>query len=131
MSKAMTFSIYVGNEEQAVKFYSEVLGWKIEKFPGGSHYMVNAGPDDEPGISGFIEPREGNREKNVEKRSTVNHYRITSYENVIKTVKKLGGKVLDEFEMGEMGRHATCEDPEGNVFAVMWENPNFNPPPPK
>jgi predicted enzyme related to lactoylglutathione lyase len=93
--------------------------------------MVNAGPDDEPGISGFIEPREGNREENVENRSTVIHYRVASYDDIIEKVKKLGGKVLDEFDMGEMGRHATCEDPEGNVFAVMWENPNAKMPPPK
>jgi len=123
MPKAMTFSIYVNDMERAIKFYSEVLGWEMKQFPGAAHYMVNAGDKDEPGITGFLEPRVGNREKDVTDRTTVNHYRVFSYEDTIKKVIESGGKILDEFSMGDMGNHATCQDTEGNVFAIMWEKP--------
>jgi uncharacterized protein len=128
MAKAMNFSLYVDDPERAVKFYSEVLGWKMQKFPGAAHYMIDAGPAEEQGVSGFMEPRVGNREKDVKNRSTVLHIRVSSYEDTINKIIDAGGKVLDDFPMGDMGHHATCQDTEGNVFAIMWENPNAKVP---
>lgn len=128
MAKAMNFTLYVNDAEKEMKFYSEVLGWGFTKMPMGNHYGIDAGAKEEQGIGGFMEPREGNREKNTEVRSTVNHYRVSDYDKMIAAVKAMGGKILDEFDMGEMGRHATLEDPEGNVFGAMWVNPNFKPP---
>ena len=121
MSKAMNFSLYVDDMEKALRFYSEVFGWKLQKFPGGQHYIAVAGAKDEQGVDGFIEPRVGTR-------STVNHFRIPSYDETLKKITRAGGKILDEMDMGDMGKHAFCEDPDGNVLGLMWENPNFKPP---
>lgn len=121
MSKAMNFSIYVDDMERALRFYSEVFGWKADKFPGGEHYIVSAGEEDEQGVDGFLEPRQKTR-------STVNHFRIFSYDETLEKITREGGKILEEMDMGDMGRHAFCEDPDGNVLGLMWENPNFEPP---
>lgn len=123
MSKALRFSLYVDNPERAIKFYSEVLGWKMKKAPmgGDQHWWITAGLEDEEGLDGDLEGRVGNR-------TTVNHFRIPSYEDTLEKVKKAGGKVLSEEPMGEMGNHAFCQDTEGNVFGVMWENPDWKPP---
>ena len=121
MSKAMSFNIYVDNPEKAIRFYSEALGWEITQFKEEQHWMVKAGPEDEQGVDGFLDPRVGNR-------TTVNHYRIPSYKETLEKIVKGGGKVLEEMDMGDMGKHAFCEDPEGNVFGVMWENPDWKPP---
>lgn len=121
MSKAMSFNIFTNEPEKIIKFYSETLGWEITQFGNEQHWGVKAGPDDEPGVNGWIDMRVGNR-------TTINHYRIPAYEETIEKIIKAGGKVISDMDMGDMGHHAFCEDPEGNVFGVMWENPNFKPP---
>ena len=127
MSKAMRFLLYVDDIERAVEFYTEALGWQMRKAPpelgGDKHYWITAGPDDEPGLDGDLEVRVGNR-------ATINHYRIPSYKDTLEKIKNGGGKVVSEEDMGEMGKHAFCEDPDGNLFGVMWENPNWTPPKP-
>lgn len=117
MAKALRFLLYVDDPGRAIKFYTETLGWKMTRSPGGEqHWWITAGPDNEEGLDGDLEVRTGNR-------STVNHYRIPAYEETLEKIKKAGGRVLSEEPMGEMGNHAFCEDTEGNVFGVMWERP--------
>jgi predicted enzyme related to lactoylglutathione lyase len=117
MSKAFRFLVYADDPERAVKFYTEVLGWKFDKTPaemgGGNHFWINAGSDDEEGIgAGDLELRIGNR-------STVNHYRVVSFKDTINKITKYGGKIINETALGEMGFQAFCEDSEGNVFSIF------------
>lgn len=113
MSKAMRFLLYGDDLERAVNFYTEVLGWKMT---GGQndHYWINAGPADEEGLDGDLEKRVGNR-------TTVNHFRVKSFKDTVAKIKANGGKIISETPMGEMGFHAFCEDTEGNVFGIMEE----------
>jgi predicted enzyme related to lactoylglutathione lyase len=120
MSKAMRFLLYADDLERAARFYTEVLGWEMKKAPaelgGDNHWFITAGPEDEPGLDGDLEKRVSNR-------TTVNHFRIPSYKETLEKIVRAGGKVLSEEPMGEMGNHAFCQDTEGNVFGVMWEKP--------
>jgi predicted enzyme related to lactoylglutathione lyase len=111
MSKAIRFSLYYDNAERAVKFYSDVLGWKMS---GGQndHYWINAGPPEEQGL-------EGDLEKRVGQRTTVNHFTVKSFKDTVAKIKTNGGKIISETPMGDMGFHAFCEDSEGNVFAIF------------
>ena len=115
MSKAIRFSLYVDDPERAIKFYSDVLGWEMKKSPiGDQHWWITAGPEDEEGLDGDLEGRVGNR-------TTVNHFRVASFEDTLKKVKSNGGTVISETPMGDMGYHAFCEDSEGNVIGVFQE----------
>lgn len=57
----------------------------------------------------------------------------SSHMNTLEKITRAGGKILEEMDMDDMGRHAFCEDPNGNVPGLMWENPDTEPPkgPPK
>jgi predicted enzyme related to lactoylglutathione lyase len=121
MAKAMSFNIFIDDPEKAIKFYTEALGWEFTRFGEQQHWMIKAGPDDEPGVDGWLDMKVGNR-------AVVNHFRIPAYQETIDKIIKAGGKVIEEMDMGDMGHHAFCEDPEGNIFGVMWENPNWVPP---
>jgi len=119
MSKAIRFSLYVDNPERAIKFYSEALGWKMNKARQEGHWFINAGPKEEEGLEGDMEQREGSR-------TTVAHFRVKSYKDTVKAALKNGGKVLKETDMGEMGKHAFLQDSEGNVIGIMEEG-SFKP----
>jgi hypothetical protein len=45
------FEIHANDPERAVKFYSEIFGWKISKWEGGQmeYWMVETGGREEPG----------------------------------------------------------------------------------
>jgi predicted enzyme related to lactoylglutathione lyase len=45
------FEIHADDPERAVKFYTEVFGWKITKWEGGQmeYWMVETGPREEAG----------------------------------------------------------------------------------
>ena len=54
-SSVVWFEIPADNVERAKKFYSALLGWKIEKFPGVPDYWhVDTGGDDRTRDGGLI-----------------------------------------------------------------------------
>jgi predicted enzyme related to lactoylglutathione lyase len=117
MSKVVHFEINVDNPQRAIKFYSSVFGWKIDKYGGSMDYwLVNAGAEGEPGINGAIMPRNGNL-------STVNTIGVTSLEAALKAVEKAGGKVTQpKNTIPGIGYFAYCLDTEGNTFGILQPN---------
>jgi predicted enzyme related to lactoylglutathione lyase len=116
MSKAIRFIFFVDDPERASQFYSQVLGWKIEKSPMfEGQWSITAGSQEEDGIDGNMEKRVGNR-------STVNNFLVASLSDTLAKVTRAGGKILEEKELS-MGYHAFCEDTEGNVFGIFQAKP--------
>ena len=113
MSKALRFTLYYDDPERALKFYSEVLGWQMSGGREG-HYWIKAGPREEDGLDGDLEKR-------VDNRTTVNHFRVKSFKETVARIKANGGRIISETPMGDMGFHAFCEDTEGNIFGIMEE----------
>lgn len=59
MPRVVHFEINVDEPERAVKFYSDVFGWKIQKWEGSIEYwLITTGSSDEPGIDGGLMKRE-------------------------------------------------------------------------
>jgi len=114
MSKVVHFEINVDNPQRAVKFYSSVFGWKINKYEGSMDYwLVTAGAEGESGINGAIMPRNGNL-------STVNTIGVASLEDAMKAVEKAGGKVTQpKTTIPKIGYFAYCLDTEGNTFGIL------------
>jgi predicted enzyme related to lactoylglutathione lyase len=120
MPRIVHFEINVDNPERASKFYTDTFGWKFQKWDGPSEYwMVNTGPDSQPGINGGMmkRPHPG--------ATTVNTIGVASVDESIAAVTKNGGKVvLPKTAIPTIGWFAYCADTEGNQFGVMQPDPN-------
>ena len=117
MARVIHFEIPVNDPDRAIKFYTNVFGWKIEKWPGPMEYwLVNSGDAKAPGINGGIMKR-----GNVQ---TTNTLGVDSLDDSVKAVTKAGGKlVMPKTPIPGVGYFAYCEDPEGNLFGVMQADP--------
>jgi predicted enzyme related to lactoylglutathione lyase len=120
MSRVVHFDIYADNPERAVKFYTEVFGWKITRWEGPLEYwLAMTGPDDKSGINGGI----GRREDPADR--TINTIDVPSVDDFAAMISGAGGKVLvPKVAIPGVGWLAMCLDTEGNKFGLMENDPN-------
>ncbi len=110
------FEIPADNVERAKKFYGELFGWKIEKFPGPMEYWhIDTGGGNDTPDGGLL------------KRQNPGHQGITIYIGVasvdqfVAKVQKLGGKIcMPKTAVPQMGYFAVCQDADNNTFG-LWE----------
>ncbi len=122
MNKVVHFEIPYDDQGRAEKFYKDVFGWQISKFPDMDYHMVTTTPSDdkmkpiEPGaINGGLLP------KDPTGGHTVIVIDVPSVEEHIKKVESAGGKtVMPMFKIGEFGLYARVSDTEGNVIGI-WQ----------
>jgi len=111
------FEIPADDIEKIKKFYTELFGWKIEKYNGLADYwtITTATPSGEKGISGGIEKRQA-----PEHRITV-HIDVPSVDDFSAKIERLGGLVfVPKSTIPGEGYYAVCQDPEKNYFYI-WE----------
>src|SRR6266478_9601566 len=81
------FEIPADNVERAKKFYGDLFGWKIERFPGPQEYwhIATGGSDDTPdgGLMKRQQPQQG---------ITI-YVGVASIDQAASKVEKLGGKI--------------------------------------
>ena len=110
------FEIPADNIERAKKFYGELFGWKIEKFPAAVEdywHIDTGGADDTP--DGGLLPRMHS------KQPITNYVAVSSVDEAAAKVEKLGGKIMKpKTAVPHMGYFVICTDPENNEFA-LWE----------
>lgn len=95
-----------------MKFYTEVFGWKVEKWGPVDYWLVQTG--DGPGIDGALKMRDRPNE------SATNTVEVPSLEVYMEKVAKKGGEVISEkMTIPGVGYFAYCRDIEGNVFGIM------------
>ena len=119
MSRVIHFEIPSRDPERLAAFYRRLFGWEITNWGGPVEYwLVNTGPESEPGIHGAIarrDPGEGTR----------NTVSVGSADETLEKVKEIGGKALGEkMAVPGVGYHALCEDPDGNVFGILEPDPS-------
>lgn len=104
---------------RAVKFFTNVFGWKFEKWDGPFEYwMVTTGADSEPGINGGLSKREGNSQN-------ANTIGVPSVDEYVKKVAAAGGKVTQpKGAIPGVGWFAKFTDTEGNEFGLMENDPS-------
>jgi len=122
MNKVVHFEIPYDDQGRAQKFYQDVFGWQITKFPDMDYHMVTTTPTDEkmkptePGaINGGLLPKD----------STGTHpvivIDVPSIEDHIKKVESAGGKtVMPTVKVGTFGLYTRVSDPENNVIG-LWQ----------
>ena len=110
------FEVPADNIDRAKKFYGELFGWKIEKFPGPMDYWhIDTGGGDDTPDGGLL------KRQNPGQQGITNYIGVASVDQFVEKVQKLGGKVcLPKTAVPQMGYFAICQDTENNTFA-LWE----------
>ncbi len=120
MKRVEHFDLYADDPERAARFYQAVFDWKIQKWDGPMDYwMINTGPDDQPGISGGLGRRQDPSD------STINTIGVNSVDTFTQKITDAGGQIVaTKMAIPGVGWFAMCVDTEGNKFGLMEEDAN-------
>jgi hypothetical protein len=115
MPRVVHFEIPAEDPDRAVKFYSEVFNWKIEKWTGPVDYrLITTGSEDEPGINGAIMKRQNPQA------TVTNTIEIPSVDDFLDNIVANGDKIMaPKMPVPGVGYAAYFADTEGNVFGLM------------
>jgi len=110
------FEIPADNVERAKKFYGELFGWKIEKFPGPMEYWhIDTGGGNDTPDGGLL------KRQNAGHQGITNYIGVASVDQFVAKVQKLGGKIcMPKTAVPQMGYFAVCQDADNNTFG-LWE----------
>ena len=122
MPRVIHFEIGVDDPKRAVKFYSDVFGWKIDQWqsPQGpmDYWLVTTGQSPEAGIDGALMPRSNYPQ------AIVNTISVPSVDDFSAKVQAAGGQITQaKTPIPGIGYFATCKDTEGNFFGIMEMDP--------
>jgi predicted enzyme related to lactoylglutathione lyase len=119
------FAIHADDVERAKKFYENAFGWKFTSWGPPDFYLIQTGPDEDPGVHGALQ---GRREVVAGKpmygfECTLG---VTDIDEAIKAIETGGGKiVMPKFYIPTVGTLIFFEDTEGTVVGAMqYDNPN-------
>ena len=127
MPTIVHFEIPADDVERSRKFYTDLFGWKIEKWSGaiGSNSSSNMEywtitTTDEKGNQALIGGGMTKRQKPHEQ--ITNFIDVKSVDESSSKIEKLGGKVVvSKMAVPGMGYFAVCHDTENNSFGI-WES---------
>ncbi len=130
MPTIVHFEIPSDDIERSKKFYSQLFGWKIEKWPGTDnsqltsaagqpmeYWMVTTTADKGNKALGG-----GMMKRQMPEQQVTNYINVKSVDEYNSIVETLGGKVVaPKKAVPGMGYFALCVDTENNSFAI-WES---------
>ena len=125
MPTIVHFEIPADDVERSKKFYSDLFGWKIEKWSGsadiGMEYWTITTTDDKgnKALGGGMMKRQGPQQP------ITNYIDVKSIDEYCSKVQQLGGKVhVPKMPVPGMGYLAVCLDTENNAFGIWETNEN-------
>jgi uncharacterized protein len=126
--RTICFKIPADDVERAKKFYSDLFGWKMEKWPGADgkdisssnmEYWIVSTTDDKgnkASIGGGMIKRQEQHQQ------ITNFIDVNSVDEYSSKIEKLGGKVVvSKMAVPGMGYFAVCHGTENNSFGI-WES---------
>ena len=119
MSTIIHFEIPADDLERSKKFYSDLFGWKFEKFtlPDGMDYLTITTTDDQgsKAIGGGMMKRQNPQHV------VTNYIGVKSVDEYSAKISQSGGKVvMGKKAVSGMVYFAICLDTENNTFGI-WE----------
>ncbi len=126
MSRVVHFEIQAADPARAVRFYTELFGWRFHEWTGGEDYwLITTGPDDRPGINGGLLRRRGPAPTEGQPvNAHVCTVDVAALDEVVARVPGAGGTVaVAKMPIPGVGWLAYLKDTEGNIFGVMQEDP--------
>jgi uncharacterized protein len=123
MPTIVHFDIPADDVERAKKFYTDLFGWKIEKWSeartGDMEYWTVTTTDESgnKGLDGGIMKRQNPQHQ------VTNSIDVKSVDEYSSKVQQLGGKVVyPKMAITGTGYFAGCLDTEGNSFGIFEYN---------
>lgn len=120
MGRVVHFEILGDDPARLAEFYRAALGWDVQSWEGAEDFQVeyliaSTGPKDADGIDGAFMRRQFAQ-------PVINTALVDSLDDALEKTRAAGGKVVfGPQEIPNVGTHAYCEDPEGNLFGVIQE----------
>lgn len=124
MPRVIHFEIHAGDPDRAVKFYESLFGWSFQKWEGPMDYwLVNTGPDSQPGINGGLLRRQGE----IDGQAVIAYVCTVDVENIDASIAKAQANdaqiVVPKMPIPGVGWLVYCKDTEGNIFGMMQADP--------
>ncbi|WP_419804920.1 VOC family protein [Terriglobus sp.] len=124
------YELMTTDPQAAATFYGNVVGWRVERFPGpdeGPQYLVgHAGDRGVVGIMAMPPTVPAGVPPNW-----TGYIHTASIDPAVKALTEAGGRVLyGPMEIPNVGRLAAVADPEGGVFNLMQPGRTDAPPRP-
>ena len=121
MARPVHFEIQASEPQRLIDFYSGLFEWKFNKWDGGDYWLINTGPDGEPGINGGLLPRRGDVPKDM---AAMNAFVITvdvdDIDTMLERSQADGALVaVPKMAVPGVGWLAYVKDPDGNIFGMM------------
>ncbi len=109
------FEIPAKDPEKVAKFYTQLFGWKFQKWQAPTDYwLISLKDAKENDTIGGLYPRENLKEQYR------NYFMVRSVDETLKNATSLGARVVSgKQEIPNVGIMAILEDPDGNVFALF------------
>jgi len=116
MPRVTHFEIAANDPAKTQKFYSNVFGWKFDKWDGPMEYwMTKTGDDKQPGINGGLMKKMPGQAYGI-----INYIEVSSVDEFSNKIKSEGGKIIMPKEkIPQVGYLAICSDIEENVFGII------------
>jgi predicted enzyme related to lactoylglutathione lyase len=129
MPTIVHFEIPADDVERAKKFYSDLFGWKMEKWPGTDSKDTSSNMEywiisttDSKGNKASIGGGMMKRQDQHHHQHITNFIDVNSVDEYSSKIEKLGGKVvISKMAVPGMGYFAVCHDTENNSFGI-WES---------
>jgi uncharacterized protein len=124
MPTIVHFEVPADDVERARKFYSDLFGWKMERWPGmesGMEYWIINTTDNEgsKAVGGGMMKRQNPQQ------GITNFIDVTSVDEYSAKVQSLGGKIVAPKQaVPTMGYFAVCLDTENNTLGIWETNQN-------
>ncbi len=116
------FEIHAADPQRAMKFYTDLFGWKFEKWGEQDYWMINTGPDSAPGINGGLLPRPSANPEATSQAPLISYVCTMDVEDLdakIAKANELGAfEAVPKMDMGP-GAVAYFKDCEGNLFGMF------------
>jgi uncharacterized protein len=119
MDKVVHFEIPYDDKERALKFYSEVFGWKSIDVPNMDYSMIHAAKTDKNNMvteKGAINGGMFQRSNGAKTPLIV--IGVASIDETVKKITASGGKLIVPKQPIPNGSYARVSDSEGNVIGL-------------
>lgn len=122
--KPQYFDLTVRDLAVARRFFSDVFGWKFERFPMSyEYYRIQAGSTEEPGIDGGMGAIEDAAISGGRPLVTLT-VPVADLDACVATIRESGGSVVEpRVAIPGIGWYATCAEPGGLMFGIIEADP--------
>jgi predicted enzyme related to lactoylglutathione lyase len=126
MPRVVHFEIHAADPERAVKFYTDLFGWDIQKYAGPwDYWLISTGAEGTRGINGGMVRRQGPAPADGQ---PVNAYvctvEVPHLDDFFAKALTLGATAaLPKMPIPSVGWLAYVKDPEGNILGMLQPDP--------